>query len=224
MPVVSGSWSPTPATRQRSTLVAEVLRYVMLPNDTDAQSVAADAINDAIRKYNLQHWHSSLTYQDISLSADTANYDLSAPFKSPRHAELLNSSGEPERYLNWYDSKTFGLAFPRATASGTPVAYTCYNSESDGKLTLSVPPTSDFVTSYPTLRLRYYAKIAYLSNSSDTFDGPSEVESFLCWHARMYLASIYDQSKVPFAKSQADEFWGMCIRSDAENQETDWGE
>ena len=222
MPIVVGSWSPSPSTRQRSTLTAEVARYVMLPNDTDAITVAADGINDAIRKYNTYLWQSSLTYQDITLVADTAGYDLSNPFNAPRHAELLDASGDPSSILSWMDPKTFGISYTDGSGSGSPQTYTCYNADADGVLSLNIAPDSSYVSAYPTLRLRYYAKVAYLSNAGDYFDGPSEVESFLCWHAKAYVASIYDPSKAAYADRKADEFWTLLKRREAVEQLKDW--
>lgn len=222
MPIVVGGWSPTPATRARSTLTTEVARYVLLPSDTTALSVAADGINDAIRKYNTTLWQSSLTYQDITLVASDATYSLSAPFNAPRAAELLDASGNATSVLSWYNPKSFGLYYPDRQGDGSPDAYTCFNADADGILDLNVPPSSTFITEYPTLRLRYYAKVAYLTADGHYFDGPSEVESFLCWHARAYVASIFDPPKVPYAEQKAAEFWNLLKRREVVEQLRDW--
>lgn len=224
MPVVTGGSSQTPAPRAFSTLKTDVARYVLLPNDTDALTVAADAINDAIHRLNTEIWQWNMTYQDISLSADTAEYSLSAAFKAPRHAHFLDVSGNYRASLDYWGPKSFDLEFPSITASGDPQGYTVYNHLDTGNITLTPAPSSAFVASYPTLRMRYYARTQKLANAADVLAVPAEVEPFILWQAKAYMAATYDPSKIGYAQGQAEQLFRALKRDNVKSQTTDWNE
>lgn len=194
----------------------------MAPNNSEALSVAVDGIVDSIRKLNTSIWQFNLTYQDITLAAGTKEYTLAAAFRAPRHCELLNASNVPVSRLHWQDPKTFNIGFEDRSASGDPNYYTVFNIHDTGYLDFDCPPTSGFVGSYPTARIRYYASLQYLTNDSDTIGGPSELEGYIVWHAKGYISSIYDPGKTQYAEIKANEMWGLLKRQNVKNQLTDW--
>ena len=223
MPIVVTTTSPTPATMTRSAMVSEVTNYVLLPEDGEAQARAVEGLNDAIRYLNMRNWNWSLTRHDITLVADTAEYGLAASFKGPRAAELLDSSSNAKDRLGWFLPRTFIDAYHDRSTSGTPDGYTVFDEQARGKVTLSCPCSSGFVSSYPTLRLWYFARLAYLTTDGDqAIEAPSEVCGFILWHAKMLIASIYDKTSLGMAKQMRDEVWRMLVRDDVAGQLGDW--
>jgi hypothetical protein len=224
VPVV-GSSSPTPAVRAFSDLKNEVARYVKAPNDTDALAAAGSCINNAIRRLNTRAWQWSLTYQDITLAASDASYSLAAAFKAPRHAELLDSSGNAKMRLDWALPKNFLEQFEDRSTNGDPHAYTVLNFQDAGELLLSAPPSSSFVSAYPTLRLWYFPRLQVLAGDSDVMDEcPSEVELFVTWYAKAEMAATYDPGLASYAAGEWRSAWQALVRDDVVFGTTDWSE
>lgn len=220
--VVSGSASPTPAAVSYSTLKTKVARYVLESNATTALSVAGDCIRDAVMELNTRRWKWAIVYQDVTLVAGTAAYDLAAPFKAPRKAELINSNSKAVGYLKYMDPFTFLREFPDRTNSGDPYQYTVDNAHEYGQVILSCSPSAAFVASYPTLRLWFYRRVQVQSGDSDVLDIPAEVESFVEWRAKETIASLYDQSKVGYANQRANLMWTKLVRDDVTTELGDW--
>jgi len=219
------SHAPTPGTRSLAALSLDVMRYVLSPDDPEAKTIAKDGINDAIREMNMRTWNWALTTQDITLVASDDTYSLANAFKTPRTANLLDSSGNRLAMLEYLDTQTFQKYLTtKSTSTGNPYAYTVRNAHEDGILTLSIKPDSGFVTTYPTLRLHYFKRIGTLTNDSDELDAPSEVENFVLWHAKSYIASVFDPKKVGYAERKAAVAWQMLVSDDNETQFADWSD
>ena len=222
--VVTGSASPTPGTSTFATLKSRVARYVLSPDSSDVTAIAADAIRDAVNEINTRRWNWNLVYQDVVLVADDADYDLATPFKGPFKAELLDSNNKCLGYLGWMDNHQFLREYSQRDTSGDPYHYTVENPHEYGQVVLSAPPSSSFVASYPTLRLWFYRRVQPQVYDSDLLDIPSEVESYIEWQAKAYLASEYDPSKLSYAQSRADRLWAKLQRDDVTNDLGDWSD
>lgn len=223
MPVVVGSGNESPSQRGLAELSEEVAGYVLMPDSARARAVAAKGINGGIRRLNMRTWEWGKTYQDITLSAATADYDMASDFMAPRSTELLNGSGlTRDSGMTYMDPKSFVETFFDRTTSGTPCAYTVMNSHDTGQLTLDVPCSEAFVALYPTLRLRYYRRTAYLVSDSDILDAPSEVEEFIVWWGCAFVASRFDPSKQQWAIQNAMTAWNGLIRSEQRILTSDW--
>ena len=220
--VVGGGSSQSPGLQTFSTLKTRVSRYVNSPDSSEALTVAGQEINDAIRELNTRTWYWSLSYEDITLTASTADYNLSSNFNAARNLQLLNSSGEPCGTIGYYDPKTFDLQFSSSSGSGSPCAYTVYSFLDTYQLSFDIPCSSAFVASYPTARLRYLARVPTLTNDSDTVPVPSEVELFIMWKARAGMALQYDEKKYGMAEGKAQQLWGALVRKDNEHHFHDW--
>ena len=220
--VVSGSFSPSPAARACSDLKADVASYVNATNSSRALAKAEDCIRAAVARLNTRKWAWSLVYQDITLVADDADYDLAAPFNYPRKAELLNASGKALAYLSYRDPQTFTRENSDRTTSGTPMAYTIDNPHEYGQIVLDVAPGSGFVTTYPTLRLWYFQKVAPCGGSTTSLDVPFEVAEWVAWQAKSLMAGHHDPQKVSMARSEAGAMWSDLLRQQVNYETSDW--
>jgi hypothetical protein len=221
---ISAAFSLTPATRSLSQLQKEVAFYCALPDDPEALELAKLGINDAVRRLNMRNWSWALDYDDLVLEAGTADYALSTAFRAPRNLELLDSDGNPNGKLEWYDPKTFWRFFPDAGISGEPTAYTVINAADLGTFTMNYLPSAAFVATYVTARIRFYRRMELLVLPTDTITAPSDVESFVTWHAKMVLASSVSPDRVALAERQAAQSWRMLLRDEMESQVSDWSE
>jgi len=212
----------TPAARQRSDLVNEITRYILAPQDADVQTAANDGISEAIRKLNTRPWAFMLKSQDIALVADQDEYALSAATMAPRSAELLLTTDRPFGRLSFLDPKTFDSIFPNRSFTGHPTHYTIFSFQDTGTLTLNVPPASSFVSFYPKLRIRHYARLQYPAFSTSTLDVPSEVENFIVAWAQGYVSDIWDPSKSGRAYAKAQAAWTELLKSEQEQIVRDW--
>jgi len=215
-------WTPTPATSTLTVMQGEILNYVMAPSDTEATAMATSAIRAAIRRVNSKRWWWSRSVVDKSLIAGTRTYELSGNFKSERSAVLLDSASVIKGELQYLQPRDFDDGTFAASAQGTPQAYTLYNAQTDGLVTLDVAPSAGVVAATPTLRVRYYKRLAFLASGSDTLDAPSEVEEFVSWYAKAYVASNWDPAKYAMAKGEAEGMWTTLIRDNARQELTDW--
>jgi hypothetical protein len=163
-----------------------------------------------------------LVFQDITLVADTSDYDLASVFGAPRKAELLNTASKAATTIGYMYPKTFSLEYYDRTTSGSPDVYTVENGDEYGQVRLSVPPNGGFVGNYPTLRLWYYQKVVPCGGSTTSLDVPFEVAEWIAWQAKAYMAAHYDLEKVSIAQSIAEQHWISLIRQNTRNQLTDW--
>ena len=219
---VASTVSPTPKNSSLGELKKQVARYVKMPNDPEALSIAADAINDGIRELNLRVWYWGLTYQDITLVAEQADYSTNQDFKAGFWAEFLKSNGDPGGGCAQYDPDTFWKTYPRSTQSGKPCAYTVINHTDTSTLSLNKKPNSAFVNEYPTLRLRYFRRHQLLTQDGDRIVGPSEAELFLSWYAKWILATTFDPQLAVLAERQKEITWRKLRVDDNEHHFHNW--
>lgn len=220
--VVSGSFSPSPAARACSDLKADVARYVGATNAARALAEAENCIGTAVAKLNTKLWNWAIVYQDITLVAGTSDYDLAAPFKAPRKAELLNGSGTPLSRLTYLDPHSFSDEYYDRNTQGSPQVYTVENPHEYGQVNLSSPPHSSFVSQYPTLRLRYYQKVQPCSGSVTSLDIPHETAEWVSWYAKSLLAAARDPQKFSVADQTQRDLWRGLISSKVADELSDW--
>jgi len=219
-------WTPTPAPRALSVLQTEVGNYILAPVDTTLASVITDALNDGVRKLNSRsRWPWTMVSENISLVASTVAYELATGSASKiRSVHLLNASDLEVSTLGWLDPKTFSDTYPDRSSAGSPDTYTAFNLIADGKIDFNVPPSAAFIVTYPKVKVRMFRRLILYSAAGDTLTtlggATSDVENFIVWHAKAYMASISDQSKAAFALARAEETWRQLINES--NREVDW--
>jgi hypothetical protein len=222
---ISSTVLGTPSPRSAAKLQKEVAFYVGAPDDPESLELALLGINDAIRGHlNTRNWSWALDYDDLSLTAGTADYQLSSAFRAPRAMELLDSDSTPNGRLDWYDPKTFWTVFPDAGSNGTPSAYTVVNASDLGTFSMNYLPDAAFVALHPTARIRFFRRMEALVLPTDALAAPSDVESFVVWHAKMAVAASMSPDRVSLARSERDKAWKLLLYSEMESQVSDWSE
>lgn len=220
--VVSGSFTPSPGTVACSVLEADIASYVNAPNSSRALAKAEDFIGVAVAKLNTVLWPWMIVYQDITLVADTSDYDLASAFLAPRKAELRDGNGFPVSLLTYSDPKTFSRDHYDRKTSGTSCTYTVENAHEYGTVTLDIPPSAGFVASYPTLRLRYYQKVQPCDGSVTSLNVPHEVAMWVSWYAKAQMAAHFDPPKVGAAQAMANDMWRQLAWQRAQVETSDW--
>lgn len=215
----------TPQARTFTELKRDVASYVLMPDQGEALDAAGVGINNAIRRLNSRAWKWSITYTDLTLATDTFDYTLPNDFKDVFAMELLDASGNPQDHVGYMQAKEFMQTFQSSTATaGEPQFATVINAKNSLVLTLNYSPTTAFVAAYPTLRVRYFKRLPLLSTGSDRPDIYSEVENYVTWKAKEYIASVYDPAKVRYARAEADDVWRDLVADDNETGYRDWPE
>lgn len=169
-----------------------------------ALSVARDGLDDAVRKLNQFNWKWSRPLQDIPLAEDVSEYALAAALKAPWRSELLDADGKAWRGFQWIAPDAFEDIYDDRRLSGNPCHFTILQRGEDGMATLNRAPTSSFVSSYPTWRLRYYARIPLLTEPGSRLPSPDCELYAIAW-AQKYVADIFDPFRAKGAKDRADE-------------------
>lgn len=198
-------FAPSPAARTLSDLRAEISRYVLMPQDNEALDVASSGIKSACAKINRYVWKWAITYDDITFVAGTKEYNLDATIKEPRRLVLRDASSNDIDRLGYLEFQSFLNEYLGATTNSDPCVYSVSNLHSFGTLVLDCAPSSSWVSKYPTGRLWYYKRIEPPSDPSDVVDVPQEVEDFILWHAKGFIASMCDKSKVDVAMRMATD-------------------
>jgi hypothetical protein len=199
----------------------EISSFTGTPDDSDALAIVTKAVNDAIRRLDSRNWTWALMTQDITLVAGSVTASLASDFRGPRDMQLLNSAGDAVGWLGYQDPKTF-MRDQSVPNVSDPEYYTVINAHESAQLRFDSTPSTAFVTQFPTARLRYYRTTTRLSNTSDVFDGPSAVESFVAWHGCAYMASRYAPDKMALALNEREQAWRMIVRDDLRIQAADW--
>jgi len=220
--VVSGSFTPSPAARACSDLKADIARYVGATNAARALAEAETCIGTAVARLNTYLWPWMLVYQDITFVAGTLDYDLASSFLAPRHAYLLDASGNITGHLGFQDMKTFSVENDNTATAGSPTFYSAYNAHEYGTISLDVPPDSSFVNVTPTLRLWYYQRVQPCSGSVSSLNVPHEVAEWVAWYGKSLMTANHDPQKFGVADQTQRDLWRVLIRQKVANELSDW--
>jgi len=218
---VAASTSYSPGLRQASVLQKAVLSYVQAPQDDDELNEhARNALNDAVDAINTRTWKKLHGHQDILLAADQWDYELASSFKDPLNCARINTNGDQNGRLEYKPLKTFLVEHDQATGSGMPRWYTIFYDQLR-VLSLDLAPSSEYISSFPTLRLRYHRRVPHLTGPDSILGIPSEFESFVVWHAKAYIAADRAPQMVGYAENKAQQTFKRLKVDDA-NIQTDW--
>ncbi len=170
--------SLTPSVKTLDEAIADVANFCKLPatSGTKGYTLADQKLKNAINWFNQRHWAFLLTYEDITMVADTVEYNLTnVKLRKPRSLILLDGNSNPSaRRLTYVDpDHMVDLQDLFLVGDGWPRYYTFYNYADDQKLNIDRKPSSGFVGRYPTMRLRYYAMLQIPATGATKFDLPS---------------------------------------------------
>jgi len=218
--ISTGSYSPSVYTRnQLRQAVANYCGYgglIAALTDTELISAVDRSIDCAVSRLNSRQWKKWLALQTISLTVNTATYDLADLHKDPGRLMRVNASGARDGQLEFKELRSLLNEHPSATTSSTPSYYSLDFDQH--QLVLDVPVDSAFLASYPTLHFYYFPRVS-VSDSGTVL--PPEFDWFLIWHARAELASYRRPDAVTIAVGMARELWQALTEED-NNTQTDW--
>jgi len=208
-----------------ATLKKNVAGYVQGANLTNVLTDAGAAINAAVDHFNTRNWHWLNKQETLTLVADTRTVTVAANFKRPRKLERLDTNSKTVDDYGYQIPKVFEDTGWDDTESGQPQYYTVRNAVDDRLLTFNVPPSTAFITSWPTARLTYFARANHFSDDGNTLGSleiPSEARNFLIWYARWELAAMRG---TPTQINTANDAWmraWVALMKDDNNLQTDW--
>ena len=189
------SSAQTPLQRNFGGLKSYVAAYVQGADLTPVLTAAGVAINAAIDYLNMEKWgflHKSGT---ITLNSTDSDYTTPADLKKPLKLFRVNADGNLDGIIRHKEHGVFYDELRTQLSNGYPGVYTI-PSTAVRTLVLDRVPSADFVTAYPTLSLRYYARLMHFADDSNTIgnlNAPPEVWLFLGWYGRWDLASTKSQ-------------------------------
>lgn len=220
---VAASVVLTPGNRNFAATKRFIVNYVQGASDDELLDIAGDEFNTGIDRLNARVWNWNLKRQDITLTASTATYSINSDHKKPRKMQLLDSNSKVVGVIGYKDPKTFWDEHSLSETDGYPEMYTVESPMQRGQVVFDPIPSSDFVTSYPTARLHYFARVQHLTQDSDVVLCPPEAWSMCAWYARWSLALTRGAAAgvVDRAYAHWRELENMLIRDDY-NVVTDW--
>jgi len=218
--MAEATWSPVNL-RPVQEVARDVAKYVLRQESDECLDLAVSGIKRGIDRLNLETWRWGLSFDDQPTVAGDTEVSLQPDFSEPRRLMAQDPNGKEIyriKYLGWAE---FMREFPNASVDGTPVCYSIPNSQGIGSLSFNCPMSDGFVTQYPSVRLWYYRRLVYPSDSPEApLDCWPEAVDFLEWHAKTHVAATYAPLKVAFAKNQADEILRSLIAKNL--SQTDW--
>ena len=222
---VGTTTAQTPLQANFGGLKKVVAAYVQGANITSILNDAGASLNAAIDKINTKEWNWLNREVTLSLANDTRTITIPANFKKPRKLTKRDTNGKTVGRYIFQIPKEFANSDWNDVNSGSPMHYTVRNPSDDRLLTFSVPPTSSFVTTWPTARMTYKARMQHFSDGNDTLGDlgvPPELRNFLVWYARWEIATIRSTpTQVGNALSAWRSEWGSLIADDT-NEQTDF--
>lgn len=163
---------------------------------SDSLAAARDAISETLEDWDSRRdWrYTQVVAPDISLSANSADFDLPTTFKKP-YVAYLNTNKRPLFYVeraNWH------RVFPGSVTPSTGGLYTLFNEMSTGKGQLF--PT---VAGPETLTLLYYRNIISQDGDDALLDVPQRWTGYILRGARALLSTGKSAGK------KSDDWWAL---------------
>jgi len=170
--------------RTRQQALNELAGYIGGENNPDVVDFCGTVWDSAARDMNLDKvWEFNRKSQDITLLANTSEYQLADDFNEPEVANTLNASGNEVDevgfipFLEWRELFTEQIS----AASAVPLYYTIEFKHAVGKVRFE--PRLGPVLSYPKVRLRYFSRVKPASGLGDRLAVPYEMDQAIFKHA-----------------------------------------
>jgi hypothetical protein len=210
---------PAPYTFEN--LKDSILRYLKLKDDTEADTLASDAIRSGLVRLAAYPLKTFLATSDITTVAGQNTVSVPADFNVGLSVHLLDTSDHRDGRVFQRREEDFDqLLSEEQAVSGVPEVYTFRGGSTVLEFDRSFTTAQQAVN--PKVRLRYFKRVDNLVTSTATFSISPEVEEFLIWHGRKQLASIYDAKMYPLAMQEANRALLDLIRRDTVRYEMDW--
>lgn len=198
--------------------------FLMTVPHPTLQAVAGSGINIAIDEMNGKIWNFTLTTSGFPFQSGVTDYAFTSGVRATRNFSYTDTNGVVNGRFKYYDPKSFEQSFPDRTATGTPTAYTLYESYPYPTIALNCVPSADFVTNHPSGIFRYNARIPNLLTSGDSLSNlPPEAINVIMWNARAITSLSYDQEqKVDFAQRKYVDAYRTLRSQQTENELRDF--
>jgi len=211
-----------PTARTFETLKDNILRYLKLKDDTEADTLAGEAIRAGLIRLAGYPLKGLRATADITLTTGANTVALPADFSMALSLHELDTDSNRDGRIVYKGEEDFDFLVPDNDAiSGVPQIYTVRENDGD-VIEFDRTPTSEHITVIPKVRLRYYRRIDILNTSTSTFSIPPEFEEFLIWFGRKELSGIYNTEKFPLAQQEEGRALAALIRRDTVRDEQDW--
>ena len=195
-----------------------ILRYLKLKDDAEADTLAGLAIRSALVRLAAYPLKGNLATGDVTITTAFVTATLPTDFNMAFSMHFLNTSNENDGRIVYRREEDFDALLPKGSTVGTPRQYCVRGGES--VFEFDRKPSS--VTIHPKVRLRYFKRYDQYATDSSTLTIAPEFEEFMIWHGRKELASIYDAEKYPLAMQEAGRALRDLVRRDTIRDEQDW--
>ncbi len=213
MATESGSGTPFPQTgsnRELGELLMELSEHVGMGDDADAQQRALRSLQRAVNKYNTCQWKFNQTSQDVTLVADTDEYDLDGTFNLPMRAIMLDTNDVEVFQLEFRTlRKKLDVETSNLGATTIPDVYFMFNLHKRGKVRFW-PTIGPGPFPYPKCRLYYFSRIEVPNVTTGKLNVPEEVEE-----AILAQALAHFMRKEKGAREARDDF---LLAAEARNE------
>lgn len=195
--VTTDNFPQTGSNWTRDELISEIASYTGGENVPDAQTRAGRSLDRAVRQYDDECWKFLVKTLDITLVANTREYEVSdSNWKAPKRAVALDSDDkERSPRLHWVPYAAWRRKFTTQNyVSSFPHSYTMANSHLTGQIIMEPTPSSTLT--FPKVRVDYFEHIQ--TTSAGVLNVPKFVEE-----AILALAIAINKHKVTGSASQA---------------------
>ena len=217
MPIVSTSTGRAQP-NSLSALTTRVVRAVGGLGDPTMEAAAQEAINDALIEINTRLYECNKIGPTL-LTLTDGSVDLPAAVYKELECTLVDASGNAIRQLNYIDWSDYQHTFNggAASASGSPIYYTFFNTQVDGTLKLLPASTG---TSY--VNLSYYRRFSLLADGTDVLEAPQEIQRVIVLLAQADMLRVFksgDPQAAGMTRAMAEKAWDRFSAIDAKHSD-----
>lgn len=188
-------------------------------NRGEMRAMAGRMWDAAVREYNDVCWKFNRMQQDITLVADTKEYELNSDFRSPLRAQLLDSNSVGQQDLIWLPHHDWLRYFAGGSSgAGIPDYYTALNIHLTGLVRFEPWPMGTL--GYPTAKITYFRRIVPASAESDVLNVPMEVDEAIFQLARAKMVHAKDGGD----KAATDYLVAQRMKEEVRREWRDWPE
>jgi len=169
-------------------LKTTVARVINGETQAAVKAEAGRGIQRGIDDINMRHLFdfASDSQSDATLTAGTATYALPNNFFAMREVQLVDTSSEVWRTLDYVDWDHFNRLLAKQDKVGIPTHWTAPDPYGDGTIRVYPNPDAGAAADY-TLRLVTYQRVAMITGDSDIIAAPRELSDVLCTYGEYHL-------------------------------------
>jgi hypothetical protein len=151
----------------------------------------------------------------VSLTADDDTYSIASDTFAVQEVQLIDSSGDVDRTLEYVPWGQFNSLEPKQNASGAPEFWTARNSFDDLVIHVYPVPDAQAAANYD-IKITNYVRIARPTLDSDVIVAPRELGEVLVAYAVYFMHRVRSKSKpymISESKQRYDELLAQFVHS-----------